>query len=273
MAHVKEENETFVGGVRLWTNETLNREPVGAEKDTDIGKLWLFFLELVGTDVDNAIQKLEVVNIDAHTKECECEAALEGDDSKSKHPCSCTGAGAIITFRSDLAAGKLKKQLNDHKGWHPQGFADQGKVQADGSVDFCKYCCFKNKQIKIVNRRPVAGKSILDEEFEEDSLKSATTNEQIKAFEMILVAVLGVWSMDFVAVIKDAIKDMKLGEAKAQVLKSVHDILGDPNNVEEIPTEKTKEEIKRIIKKTIGELIVKKSDGVDLKEVKAWTKK
>ena len=73
---------------------------------------------------------------------------------------------------------------------------------------------------------------------------------------MILVAVLGVWSMDFVAVIKDAIKNMKLGEAKAQVLKSVHDILEDPNNAEEIPTERTKDEIKRIVKKTVGDLIV-----------------
>ena len=91
MAGLKKENETFVGGVRLWKTETLSREPVGAEKDTDIGKLWLLFLELVSHEVDNTIQRLEVVNIDADANECECDAALEEDKTKSKHPCSCDG--------------------------------------------------------------------------------------------------------------------------------------------------------------------------------------
>ena len=53
----------------MWKTETLSREPVGTDRETDIGKLWLFFLELVGHDVDNTIQKLELVNIDAITKE------------------------------------------------------------------------------------------------------------------------------------------------------------------------------------------------------------
>ena len=273
MTHVKEENETYVGGVRLWINEALDREPVGTDRDTEIGKLWVFFLELVGHNVDNTIQKLEVVNLDAFAEECECDAALEGDETKSKHPCSCTGSGAIITFRSALAAGKLKKQLTDHKNWHPQGFADKGKRQKDGSVEFCPYCCYNNKQLKIISKRPVGGRSVPEEEAEDDSLNDAITNEQIQACGMILTAVLGLWSIDFVAVIKDAVKDTKVVDAKAQISKSVHDILEDPKNQEDIPTEKTKDEIKRIIRKTIEDLVVNKPDGVDLKEVKEWGKK
>ena len=167
MSVVKEENVVFVGGVRLWKTETLSREPTGSEKETDIGKLWYFFLELVGHDVDNQIQKLEIVNLNGTSTKCECEAALEGDETKSKHPCSCSGAGGIITFKSSMAAGKLKKQLSDHKGWHTQGLVDRGKIQADGSVEFCPHCCFNNKQIKYVNRRPVAGGVFREEDPEE----------------------------------------------------------------------------------------------------------
>ena len=273
MADLKKENETFVGGVRLWKTETLSREPVGAEKDTDIGKLWLLFLELVGHEVDNAIQKLEVVNIDADVKECECDAALEEDKTKSKHPCSCDGSGAIVTFRSALAAGKLKKQLNDHKNWHSQGYSDQGRRLSDGSVEFCQQCCFKNKQLKNINKRPVAGKSIFERNTESEFLSNATTNEQIRAFEMILISVLGVWAMDFIAVVKEAIKDMNLGDARAQVLKSVHDILEEPENQDDIPVGRTKEMLEKVIKKAVDDHIAKKTDGVNLKEVKEWTKK
>ena len=114
---------------------------------------------------------------------------------------------------------------------------------------------------------------MFDEELEEDSLKNATTNEQIKVVEMILIAVLGVWSIDYIAVLKDAIKDMKLGDAKAQVHTCVHDILEEPGNKDDIPTEKTKEVIKKIIRKAVDDFVIKKSDGVDLKEVKDWTRK
>ena len=273
MSQVKAENEAYVGGIRLWKSETLAREPVGSEKDTDIGKLWLIFLELVGHDVDNSIQKLELVNLDANTTECECDAALEKDETKSKHTCSCTGSGAIVTFRSNLAVGKLKKQLSDHKNWHPQGLSDQGKRQPDGSVEFCEHCCFKNKQLKWISKKPIAGRAIQEEDFQEDCLKAATTNDQIKAFEMILVTVLGPWSLDYIAVVKDAIKDLKLRDARAQVLKSLHDILGEPENQEDIPKERGTDEIEKIVRKTVDDLIVKKPDGVDLKEVKEWTRK
>ena len=56
---VKEETkEVYLGGVRLWKNETLTNTPTESEKDTDIGKFWYFLLELVGHGVDSRIEKL-----------------------------------------------------------------------------------------------------------------------------------------------------------------------------------------------------------------------
>ena len=119
------EKEVYVGSVRLWKNETLKAEPSESEKDTDIGRLWYFFLDLVGHGVDSRIERLEIVNIDATATECECGAALEGDDSKLTTPCSCKGSGAIITFKSETAAGTLKKQLTQHCLLYTSDAADE----------------------------------------------------------------------------------------------------------------------------------------------------
>ena len=176
------EKEVYVGSVRLWKSETLKAEPSESEKDTDIGRLWYFFLELVGHGVDSRIERLEVINTDVTATECECGAALEGNECKLTHPCSCKGSGAIITFKSEMAAGTLKKQLSNHKGWHPQGFANGGgRKEPDGSIDFCKQCCFNSKQVKFVNKKPIAGTSH-DEDQDEDQFGQAN---QTKILELI----------------------------------------------------------------------------------------
>ena len=269
---VKEETkEVYLGGVRLWKNETLTNTPTESEKDTDIGKFWYFLLELVGHGVDSRIEKLELINLDSTADKCECDAALEDNEDKLKHPCSCKGSGAIVTFKMPMAAGTLAKQLGQHKSWHSQGYSDRGRLTPDGSVEFCPLCCFKNKQVKHVRKKPVAG-IIHEEEPDDDPQEKVVTEEQAYAFRKILLTVLGLRCEDYIDVIMDATKELKLGEARDQIKKSVKDILHDPRSQEDIP-EKPKEEVEKIIESTIKRLILKKPDKVDPKEVKEWMTK
>ena len=174
-----------------------------------------------------------------------------------------------------LAASKLKRQLKTHKGFHGQGI-ENNQRDDDGAFVFCVHCCFNNKRVKHVYKKPE--KDSVEEEVEasdDETGDDVITDEQARAFRRILSTILGPLCEEYVSIIIESIKGGNFKDAKAIVARTVHAILEDPEKQEDLHQDlagKSNDAIEALIERTISRLIKRNAADTDHKKIKDWSK-
>ena len=180
------ERQVWIGSFRTWESFEIGNEPFDASSEEY--KIWNFFQDLVGGDSTRRIESI-VIYGDGPGKKCTCGAEPE-DQGKLKKPCACTGGTGIVTFLSKGGAVTLKARLKDHKR-HDKGVtlvSGTGSVltNEDGRIETCDECCYNQKQVKQVSKKPAPRATDKLHTIDEEMLEV----EQIEAIKTLGMSIL-----------------------------------------------------------------------------------
>ena len=269
---MKEEGslEVYVGGIRTWKDHLLEREPSGKELESEHGKLWNFFQQLVGHEPHDKILQIEVCLEPNSKTKCDCDAEHPTEQDKLQQPCTCKGASGIITFRKDSTSKCLKEQLKKHKNLHPQGDVSKN---ADGTLNMCELCCYNNKIVRHIRDRPkrCKGVNIDITGGNTDGEQGLISNKKLKGIQAILTTLLGSTLLDAIAEVVKDMAAMRLSDAKNHALQSIESIMVDEDLADDIPDVAT-DQLVKIADEVITSTVINLEDTHCMKAVRAWIK-